>query len=102
MPRNAITLNEFEAEQADLVALCTGLSDEQWSQFSLCSGWTVRQTVVHVAWYIHRTPGQVANAFLSTLVDGSTKGPDRQIARDETAPHKACSSGLLAPASAAA
>ncbi len=83
MPKNAIMLNEFESEQADLVALCTGLSDEQWAQASLCSQWTVRQTVVHVAWHIHRSTGQVAGAFLSTLVYGSTKGPARQIARDE-------------------
>jgi uncharacterized protein (TIGR03083 family) len=84
MPKDAIPRTEFEAEQEDLVALCTGLSDDQWSHASLCSRWTVRQTVVHVAWHIHRSPSQVAGAFLSTLIYGSTKGPARQIARDET------------------
>lgn len=83
MPKDAVALKEFEAEQADLVALCTGLSDQQWSRASLCAKWTVRQTVVHVAWHIHRSRGQMAGAVLSTLVYGPTKGPDRQIARDE-------------------
>lgn len=84
MPKDVMLSTQFEAEQVELVALCRDLSDEQWSQSSLCSRWTVRQTVVHVAWHIHRSPGQVAGAFLSTLVYGSTKGPARQIARDET------------------
>lgn len=83
MPKDEIPLAEFEAEQADLVSLCKSLTGEQWSHASLCSSWTVRQTVVHVAWHIHRTPGQIAGALLSSLVYGSTKATDRQIARDE-------------------
>jgi uncharacterized protein (TIGR03083 family) len=83
MPKAENPLAEFEAEQTSLVSLCKSLTDEQWSHASLCSRWTVRQTVVHVAWHIHRTPGQVIGAFVSTPFYGSTEITARQIARDE-------------------
>jgi len=45
----------FEAELDGLRALARGLTPEQWETPSLCTGWTVREVVVHVAFHIHRT-----------------------------------------------
>jgi uncharacterized protein (TIGR03083 family) len=45
----------FEAEQQALVTLARNLTAEQWRSPSLCSGWTVRDVVVHTAFHIHRT-----------------------------------------------
>lgn len=46
---DAILHSEFDAEHAEFVALARGLTDEQWSSPSLCEGWSVLDTVVHVA-----------------------------------------------------
>lgn len=77
---NPALMRHFEAEQDELVTLCEGLTQEQWAVESLCPNWTVRQTVVHVAWHIHRSTGET----LHFLLYGPAKGSYRQIARDET------------------
>jgi uncharacterized protein (TIGR03083 family) len=83
MAKTTIPPDEFEAEQAEFVALCRGLSDDQWARPSLCQEWTVRQTVVHAAWHIHRTLGDVAGTLLTTLVHGAAQASADQVARDE-------------------
>jgi len=80
MASRTTLLRHFQAEQEEFGALCRSLNDEQWANLSLCDGWTVRQTVVHVAWHIHRTTAET----LRFLLYGTTQGPARQIARDET------------------
>ncbi len=45
----------LEAELHELVATARTFTAEQWDTPSLCSGWTVRDVVVHVAFHIHRT-----------------------------------------------
>jgi uncharacterized protein (TIGR03083 family) len=97
MAQNANLSSEFEAEQEDFVRLCNGLSDGQWALASLCSQWTVRQAVVHVAWHIHRSPGQVIGAVLATVSRGADKAAARQIARDETRSTQSLVEWLAAP-----
>ncbi|HML00185.1 MAG TPA: DinB family protein, partial [Acidimicrobiales bacterium] len=77
---NPALLRHFQSEQEEFVALCKTLTDEQWAHASLCPEWAVRQTMVHVAWHIHRNIGDT----LRFLLYGTTQGPARQIARDET------------------
>ena len=84
MANDPTLLGQFETEQEELATLSAGLTDDQWALPSLCRQWTVRQTVVHVAWHIHRGPREVVGAGLSTLVHGSARATARQVARDET------------------
>ena len=84
MAKTTVRPDEFEAEQAEFVALCRGLSGDQWAESSLCQEWTVRQAVVHAAWHIHRTLGDVAGTAFTTLVHGAAQASARQVARDET------------------
>ncbi len=84
MANDPSLLRQFEAEQEEFVTLSAGLTDEQWALTSLCPQWTVRQTVVHVAWHIHLGPREALGAGLSTLVHGPARTNARQIARDET------------------
>lgn len=44
------------AEQAEFVELARGLSPDQWSAPSLCSGLSVCDVVVHIAAHIHGEP----------------------------------------------
>ncbi len=76
-------LSEFEAEQDEFVSLANTLTDEQWHTMSLCAGWTVRQVVVHVAWHIHRSMGEVLGTGVRVLVSGPAKVAAGQVARDE-------------------
>ena len=52
-PRNMV-----EAEQADFTALLRGLTPEQWAAPSLCNGWSVHDTVIHIAIHAHTTGTQ--------------------------------------------
>ena len=47
--------NMVEAEQSDFASLLRGLTPEQWSAPSLCSGWSVHDTVIHIAIHAHTT-----------------------------------------------
>jgi uncharacterized protein (TIGR03083 family) len=58
------------------------LTDEQWASPSLCDGWSVRDTVVHVAWHIHREPKEAAGFLLRGALFGSARVTAQQIARD--------------------
>lgn len=79
---DAILQGEFDAEHAEFVALARGLTDEQWASPSLCEGWSVRDTVVHVAWHIHREPKEAAGFLLRGALSGSARVTAQQIARD--------------------
>ncbi|WP_370188842.1 maleylpyruvate isomerase family mycothiol-dependent enzyme [Aeromicrobium sp.] len=52
------------AERADLHALVTSLSPEEWHRPSLCEGWTVRDVVVHVVSYDELGWSRLPGAFL--------------------------------------
>lgn len=78
--------DQFEAEQADFVALARELTDEQWDAASLCEKWTVRDVVIHAAWHIHRNRGQMPMFLLNTLLAGPTKAAVR-TATSEAARH---------------
>jgi uncharacterized protein (TIGR03083 family) len=56
---DAYTLrNMVEAEQADFAALLRALTPEQWETPSLCRGWSVHDTVIHIAIHAHTGPVQ--------------------------------------------
>jgi uncharacterized protein (TIGR03083 family) len=56
---DAYTLrNMVEAEQTDFTALLRGLTPEQWAAPSLCNGWSVHDTVIHIAIHAHTTGTQ--------------------------------------------
>ncbi len=55
------------AERRALADDLSGLSTEQWGQPSLCSSWTVRQVVAHMAATAQVTPG---NFFPKLVVSG--------------------------------
>ena len=48
------TVDMFATEQAAFTSLIRELMPEQWELPSLCSGWTVRDVVVHTAFHTHR------------------------------------------------
>jgi uncharacterized protein (TIGR03083 family) len=87
----------FESEQEEFVHLCEDLNDEQWAKASLCPRWTVRQTVVHVAWHIHRRPREVVSAVLAALIRGADNAASHQISRDEMRSTESLVEWLAAP-----
>jgi uncharacterized protein (TIGR03083 family) len=64
-------------ERAGLVAALHGLTDEQWSQPSLCAGWSTKDTLAHVVSTAEMTPAR----FLAGLA-GSGFSFTRLIARN--------------------
>jgi uncharacterized protein (TIGR03083 family) len=51
---NDTVSNMFTTEQEAFANLIRDLTPEQWELPSLCSGWTVRDVVVHTAFHSHR------------------------------------------------
>jgi uncharacterized protein (TIGR03083 family) len=48
--------NMIEDEQVEFAETLRGLTSEQWEMPSLCSGWSVHDTVIHIAWHEHVAP----------------------------------------------
>ena len=74
--------SEFDAEHADFIALTRSLSADQWAEPSLCSGWNIRDVVVHTAWHVHRDRKAVVGFLLKSSISGSSQAGANQIARD--------------------
>ena len=57
-----------EAERNELATLLEGLSPEQWTEPSLCAGWTVRDVVAHMLSFEERGPAGLAWCFARGLL----------------------------------
>ena len=79
---DAILQSEFDAEHAEFVALARELTDEQWATPSMCDGSSVRDTVVHATWHIHREPKEAGGFLLHSALLGATRVTAQQIVRD--------------------
>lgn len=76
--------NMVEAEQADFAALLRGLSPEQWAAPSLCSGWSVRDVVMHIAIHAHTTaPQRIAQLARVGFSESRQMEPHRARPTDE-------------------
>jgi len=56
----------IHAERTALAADLDGLTDEQWSTPSLCSGWSVREVLGHMTATAKMTPGRFFTGLLSS------------------------------------
>ena len=79
--------NEFDDEHAEFVAFARALTEEQWATPSLCEGWSVRDTITHVAWHIHRGPTEAVGFLLRSAVFGSREVLEQQITREGARPN---------------
>ena len=63
-------------ERRDIRQLVQGLTPEQWAQDSLCTGWTVREIVIHLlAWdelLIYRTRREHVRALARFIGEYAT------------------------------
>ena len=74
------------AERTELVALLRTLTPEQWCAPSLCSGWTVRDVVAHLASYDAVRPRDAARRFVTSrfvLSDANDRGLDDLAMRSD-------------------
>jgi len=53
------------AEREDLLALAESLSPGQWTQPSLCAGWTVQDVLTHIVSYEGRSPKELARVAVA-------------------------------------
>lgn len=85
------TMDLARAERADLLALLTTLTPDQWRAPSLCAGWSVRDVVAHVFSYdelstrgllgrLLRSGGRTGRANAIGLAAHAGHGPDDLIA----------------------
>src|SRR4051812_42785679 len=79
----------FDSELAAFVDLASALTPEQWRLPSLCTDWTVRDVVVHVAFHTHRAG---LKETLSSTVTPRDKYMAQLIARE----HGETTEGLIA------
>ena len=75
------------AEQAEFVELARGLSPDQWSAPSLCSGLSVRDVVVHIAAHIHGEPSTRDTALKVIQSGFSISRTEKRIDRDQQRVH---------------
>ena len=48
--------NMIEDEQVEFAEVLRGLTSDQWEMPSLCNGWSIHDTVIHIAWHEHVAP----------------------------------------------
>ena len=53
------------AEREDLLALAESLSPGQWTQPSLCTGWTVQDVPTHIVGYEGRSPEELSRVAVA-------------------------------------
>ncbi|GAA4547628.1 maleylpyruvate isomerase family mycothiol-dependent enzyme [Pseudonocardia xishanensis] len=72
--------NAIDAHRLNLVRLLEDLSADEWSQPSLCAGWTVRQVAAHLALQNTRW-SQLPRAVVDTARHGGLDGAIHAAAR---------------------
>jgi len=76
--------NMVEAEQADFAVLLRGLTPEQWAAPSLCNGWSIHDTVVHIAIHAHTSGAQrIAGLARVGFSEDRQMEPERTRTSDE-------------------
>lgn len=76
--------NMVEAEQSDFAALLRGLTPEQWTAPSLCTGWSVHDAVIHIAIHAHTTAAQrIAGLARVGFSEDRQMEPERTRTSDE-------------------
>jgi len=71
------------AERADLLALLTGLTPQQWDTPSLCAGWTRGHVLTHVARNADGIADTLAGALRGEVVERYPGGPSARDAAIE-------------------
>jgi uncharacterized protein (TIGR03083 family) len=73
-----------EAEQREFADLLRELSAEEWQQPSLCDGWSIHDTVIHIAIHSHTTTSQrILKQARVRFSDDRLHAPERARNRDE-------------------
>lgn len=89
---DSMTWKLIHHERAAIADTLATLTQEQWTQASLCGGWTVRETAAHIVLGAEQTTGRflrrmAANGFrFNTMMDRdarrtATRPPDELISR---------------------
>jgi uncharacterized protein (TIGR03083 family) len=84
MPDDHALRNMAEAEQDEFAELLRGLTPEQWDAPSLCRGWSVHDTVIHIAIHSHTRPSQRFAQFARAgFSDDRQMEPERARSTDD-------------------
>lgn len=76
---------ETFAERRRLVALLSGLTDEQWSADSLCADWRIREVVAHITLAYRHSSLRVIGGIIAAR--GNFNRFSDRIAHRDTAAH---------------